>query len=573
MAENNTLSASNATGSNNESDQALIAFKQLINSRLPILAPETAGWKDENGHLVHETSDPLDSGYLYILDNFILDPSKIAQNAALQELVDQYNTLPESIKTPVEIKRTFFEKPSNNITSSNQAQAIINLAQDYLNIEETSDGKIDETTGRALRKTLEDWQRQNPDIGVEFSPQNNDSRTIDFLNALTQKRMGSAGTDPRDLNQTLIHLWAMEKDAEVIPGQIQTNVGAVVSLRNMMELMVNGTLPSGSSAARPATDAPWDQDWTNNASPDVFFSNQTYAALASTTSRNTLGTVHTATLFAEIPSNPNGALLKQMAEDIGLDTNKTIFTEIEVGRIAAEMLTYKAKELCIDEPDINRAIHSGQFMPNLTDLLIVERGFGFPEGHNTGAAVWEHQSNSFGQRYGMIDKEFLDSLDSDNIMHGRKFQMDIHQSPSSYFTVYRGVSDFTQDLTPYERMREEVFLPSLADFIADGSTCGSAPKATQDSDCTVEGVVGDGPCGDSTPEVTDDLCTVEGIVGKGPCSNEFDTEAENPETTDEKIQSNAESTTGNDYECFVEDNVTSDCDQTLGNTDPTVKAP
>ena len=578
MAETNTSNAGNPSGSNNKSDQALIAFKQLINARLPELAPETANWKDENGHLVHESSDPLDSGYLYILNNFILDSNKVAQRPELQELVDQYNTLPESIRTPIEIKRTFFEKPSAGITSTNQAQAVINLAQDYLNVEETSDGTIDEATGRALRKTLEQLQRQNPDINVEFSPQNNDSRTIDFLNALAQKRMGSAGTDPRDINQTLIHLWALEKDAEPMPGQVQTNLGSVVSLRNMMELLVNGTLPSGGSAARPTADAPWDQDWTNNAAPDVFFSTQTYAALSSTTSMNSLGKVSTATLFAEIPSNPNAALLKQMAEDIGLDTNKRFFTEVEVGKIAAEMLTHQAKLLCIDEPDINRAIHSGRFMPNLTDLLIVERGFGFPEGHNTGSAVWEHQSSSFGERYGTIDQAFLDSLGPNDPLHGIRFLDDIHQSPASYFTVYRGVSAAAAALTPYERMREDSFLPGLADFYADGGTCGTSQEHEQDNDapCTVEGVVGDGPCGDNNKPAASadsDLCTVEGVVGKGPCSDAFKEPAQHDDSIDEAIESNAESTTGNDYGCFVEDGITSNCDNGLDNTGATANNP
>lgn len=575
MAEINTSNAGNPSGSNNESDQALIAFKQLINARLPDLAPETANWKDENGHLVHESSNPLDSGYLYILNNFILDPSKIVQRPELQELVDQYNALPASIRSPVEIKRTFFEKPTAGITSTSQAQAVINLAQDYLNIEETDDGKIDETTGRALRKTLENLQRQNPDIAVEFSPQNNDGRTIDFLNALAKKRMGSAGTDARDINQTLIHLWALEKDAEPIPGQVQTDLGSVVSLRNMMELMVNGTLPSGSSAARPATDTPWDQDWSNNASPDIFFSNQTYTALANTTSRTSLGRVNTATLFAEIPSNPNAALLKQMAEDIGLDTNKRFFTEIEVGKIAAEMLTYKAKELCIEEPDINRAIHSGKFMPNLTDLLIVERGFGFPEGHNTGQALWEHKSQNFGNRYGTIDQTFIDSLGARDPLHGSNFYGNIHQSPASYFAVYREVTAAAQSMTPYENLRESSYLPKLADFYADGGTCGGNSQEHQqgnDTPCTVEGIVGEGPCGNTTPD--DNLCTVEDIVGKGPCSDTFDTEAKDtPSDIDETIESNAESATGNDYGCFVEDGITSDCDNDLNNTTPAAKNP
>lgn len=573
MAETNTSNAGNPSVSSNESDQALIAFKQLVNTRLPELAPETVGWKDESGHLIHESSNALDSGYLYILNNFILDPSKIAQNPELQELADQYNTLPESIRAPAEIKRTFFEKPTASITSTNQAQAVINLAQDYLNIEETSDGKIDETTGRALRKTLEQLQRQNPDIDVAFSPQNNDSRTIYFLNALAHKRMGSAGTDPRDLNHTLIHLWAMEKNAEPVPGQVQTNIGAIVSLRDMMELMVNGALPSGSSAAKPAADAPWDQDWSNEASPDLFFSAQTYAALSSTTSMNALGKVHTATLFAEIPSNPNAALLKQMAEDIGLDVNKRIFTEIEVGKIAAEMLTYQAKQLCIEEPDINRAIHSGKFMPNLTDLLIVERGFGFPEGHNTGQAVWEHQSNGFGSRYGTVDQAFLNTLKPDDTMHGTTFYGNIHQSPASYFTIYRGVSAAATAMSPYEQMRENSYLPSLADFHADGGTCGNAQEHIQDSDapCTVEDSLGNSPC--NAPVVDDTLCTVESVIGKGPCSDAFDSEAQS--TTgidiDKAIESNAASATGNEYGCFVEDGVTG-CDNGLDNT-ASAKAP
>ena len=574
MAETNTSNAGNPSVSSNESDQALIVFKQLVNDRLPEISTETDAWKDENGHLINETSDPLDSGYLYILNNFILNQSKIQQTPELQELVDKYNSLPEAVRFPADIKRTFFEKPTQNITTANQAQAVVNLAQDYLNVEETDDGQINEETGRALRKQLEQLQRQNPDIGVEFSPQSNDSRTIDFLNALVQKRMGSTGTDTRDLNHTLIHLWAMEKDAEPLPGHTKTDLGATTSLLNAVELMVNGTLPSGLSTTKPSADAPWDKNWTNNASADLFFGEQTYAALASTSSRTTLGKVHTATLFADIPSNPNGALLKQMAEDIGLDVNKTIFSEIEVGQIAAEMMVFQAKQLCIEEGDINRAIHSGKFMPNLTDLLMVQRGFGFPEGHNTGPKLWEHRSDSFGKRFGTIDQDFIDSLGADDNIHGRRFSEDLHQSPAAYYTIYKGsLGAKDQELTAYEQTREDQYLPGLADFFADGGVCNASPKQDNDASCTVEGIIGDGPCDNKgeTPKDNDRLCTVEGIIGKGDCSKSFDENANKDTSIDEQIKSNSESTTGNEYGCFVEDTVTG-CDNGLDNT-VSAKAP
>ncbi|MGH1377241.1 MAG: hypothetical protein ACRBB3_00305 [Alphaproteobacteria bacterium] len=574
MAETNAANAGKPSGSNNESDMALIAFKQLVNDRLPEISKETAAWKDDDGHLISESSNPLDGGYLYILNNFILNQSKIDRTPELKELVDQYNELPSEIRFPADIKRTFFEKPTPSITANNQAQAVINLAQDYLNIEETNDGKIDEDTGRALRKQLEQLQRQNPDIEIEFSPQNNDNRTVDFLNALVQKRMGSAGTDQRDLNQTLIHLWAMEKDAETLPGHIKTDLGATTALLNVMELMVNGNLPTGMSVTPPSADAPWDQDWTNDSAPDTFFSEQTYAALASTTSRNSLGTVHTATLFADIPSNPNGELLKQMAEDIGLDVNKRIFTEIEVGQIAAEMMVYQAKQLCIEEGDINRAIHSGKFMPNLTDLLMVDRGFGFPEGHNTGTAVWEHKSESFGKRFGTIDQDFIDSLGADDRLHGLRFSEELHQSPSSYFTIYKGsMGARGNDLTAYEHKRETEYLPGLADFFADGSVCNAAPKNDNDGGCTVEGVLGDGPCDNKDAAPADDACTVESIIGKNDCSKAFDNSAASDVSIDEQIISNAKSATGNDPECFVEDTIQQDCANTAENNISANNAP
>ena len=449
-----------------ESDEkALIAFKKLLNEKLATILPELEGWKNAAGKLVDEDADLFDGGFTNLINRFVLNEEKLKATPALKEIVDKFNELPEAVKEPITLNRTFFARTAEGISAKEQAQAVINLAQNYLDKPETSDGNVDQTTADALKEKLKLLQQQNPDIEIEFSPQHNDRNTVKFLEALVQKRMEEAKVSGGDTNNLMIHLWALEQDGKTEAGSPRALLGEAVSFTNLMKLVVQGSLPSGDTTSRPVTDAPWDKGWTNESAPDRFFSDQTYQSLVDTRAEDGVGFVYGATLFAETPSNPNAKILRELAEKAGMDITQEKFSLTEVGQLAADMLTYKAKELGLEEGEINQAIHSARFMPHLEDLLIVEKGF---NNGSKGQALWEHQSNAFAARFGRVDEAFFKTLEDDRL-HGRNFKPEIHQSPASYFKKFGVITGNTKPID-YEIERERQYLPKLAEFSVDGKT-------------------------------------------------------------------------------------------------------
>ncbi len=504
-----------------ESDEAaLVSFKESVNS--------------QNFHIKPEANpDPFDPNFMRFLDAYVFDKSL----TSLQPLRDKYEALPDSVKNPINIQKTLFDAPTNSVTTEVQAQAVINLAQNYLNIEETSDGKINEASSRALRERLSELQSSNTDIDVEFTPDNNNQRSVDFLNAVIKKQTSGAGKGSDDINKTLIHLWSLEQSGiAAFDGGSTDNIGEIFSLRNLVELISSGSLPSGAKAPIPEVDAPWDKGWTNNQASDLFFSNQVYNSIASS------HTVDSYVLFDESPSNPNSEMLKQFARNIGIDPDKSqTFSEADIGRIAAEMLAYQARELCIDESDINNAIHRGDFMPHTSDLWLVEKGFGFPDSmkdqvlaagkgaewqlHYGSDAVYEHQSAGFATRFGSMDDEFVQQkvgLYSNMEEPERsEFIRSVYESPASFFGVAMW-SDHDSNKTPYELRREEHYLPKLARMMEEGEI---------------------GLCSTNTPE--DDTCAIGAIDGDSDCSKGFAAQAPVDETISDAIETNIKDSTGN----------------------------
>ncbi len=443
-----------------DEQKALIAFKKELNEKLPALLPELKDWLDDDGKLVHENAELFDAGFENVVYQFVLDDDKVKATTGLEDIRQKFDNLPPAIRNPLEINRVLFERPgSATATKDQQAQAVINYAQDFLGVDSTENGEVDINTADALKERLKVLKSENPDIGVDFTPQSLDRRTVEFLKALAQKRMGEAGLKSDNLNFEIIHIIELQKEGKLASGGTSRLLGETFSLGYLTDLLVNGALPSGVATIRPNMDAPWDKKWTNDSAPDRFFSPQTYAALKDQSS------VPTATLFMNSPANPNAAMLKEIAKDIGIDPRKESFTLQEVGKLAAEVLARKAAELGIEENDVNKAIHSGRYMPHLEDLLIVEKGF-LGSG-STKQEQSEYESSQFAQRFGTIDQAFLDSLPANDTLHYPPFKPEIHQSPASYFRVFRGVTGSTK-LTPYEQLRQDGYLPRYAEYTVDG---------------------------------------------------------------------------------------------------------
>ena len=320
----------------------------------------------------------------------------------------------------------------------------------------------------ALKERLKELKAQNPDLEPGMVPQYNNDKAASFLAKLSGKQFKAMGLKPeeqkgQDLQDLYLNvLLLQEADANTPLGQTQRLAKETSVLEMIVRLMSNGTLPSGATmSSPPPIDAPWDTDWNQHTAPDRFFSAQTYRAWDQNQA------VGAATLLLEDESiNPNYARIKKIVDDLGLKPKQGMFTEQQLGKIAAEMLAQEAKTLGIEEKDVNKALHSGKFMPHLVDLKLVEVGYTDPT-KEYGKELWEAQSNNFAKRFGEIDQAFIDTLDNTNRLHNNPFNPKIHQSPASYWTIPRGVTGSGLK-TPYEIQREQSYLPNLAEFRDDG---------------------------------------------------------------------------------------------------------
>ncbi len=602
--ENNTETTPVTTGG------PLSVYKNILNERIPTLLPQ------EQGFQVNANDDPHDGSFHYLLEKYILNPEQQAQSPEIKALAEQYNALPADIRAEVDTKRQFFSNASTNERRSEQAQAVIELSQNYLNVAEnvdtTENGNlvVNSTTAKAFRDRLETLQEQG-EVDVDFDPRTFDGRTVHFLNALMAKRMDDANVKPSDLNEQLMHLWAMEQSSKsgvnIEAGRNSNSaLGEIASLLNLSKLMTGGDLPSGQSVQAPQVEVTWEAQWTNNDSADRFFNYDTYAALHSQKS------VTTDTLFNRFGYDQEQYdLLNRIADELEIDkTPGRSLSREEVGQIAAEMLSYKAQEAwCMinpeepfDEQKINEMIHEGKFMPHLDDLLLVTEGFGMPDdkqswqyspeeqfGETYAFSVLEiktHQNQAFLDRFGDLPDS---AIDKRAVVFGDSPRGDVERdirnhygSPAHYFSTARFLTG-NNEPTDYEKARDE-YLVRYQKFKEDGGSCmpmtgpngsgNGGPQTNNPNDglCTVESAT-DYTCGVNTDAVTqapppvvetvEAPCTVESATDYN-CSANFDDAAGQDQTTSEKIETTIQETTGHEQgTCTVEEEYQSRLDAGL----------
>ncbi len=551
---------------------ALAKFKLALNERLPEILPET---KDM---ALKVNGDPLDGGLIYLLDHYVFNDDKIKQNPKLSELGDLYKDLPDNIRAQTETYKSFFIRPDNNKGLKDQGQAVLEQAQKYLGTSDISKGsdddiqvKIGEQTSRALRDRIEKLQESGA-ISKDVKPREFDQRAVDAMDQLVKVRMKDAGiTSSSELNSMMVSIWAFNNGGSVSvgakpPTPEENSLGEAVSLRNILSFIVNAELPSGAISPQPEIDVKWDSQWTNNNSGDRFFNNGTYRGLYGS------HTVSTDVLYDKSGySEENYAILIQASEKLGIDmSGGRTMSELEVGRIATEILTLKAQEAwCFispgtefDEKQINEMIHSRQFMPHIDDLAMAEKGLGLPETEffrkkveeygpekswtlefEQRTGVLSYRAQEFAKRFGDIPqyavtaKAEAENDSEDHIRHS-------YSTPSLYFGSVRSLFGSTKQ-TEYEYDRD-LYLKKYQKFKEDIGTCEPIPEPIKEpkDDCSVEGVLR----GDKTLNTGD--CSVESVLLRG----EGFSKATTPdETIDDCIKSNVNDATGSDQgECSVE---------------------
>ncbi len=538
-------------------DRRLAEFKQILNQQLPNIIPET---KDM---VLNIDANPLDGAMIYLLDNYVLNEDMIKQNPKLSDLKALYEGLPDTIRAQTETYEMLVVKPSDAEGVKKQSQAVVNQAQLYLG---TNDAQLDsdidrvnigEKTSRALRDRIEALQKSG-EIGADIEPREFDQRVVDSLDQLVKSRMEDAGISSQsELNLMLVNLWVFDNGGAGLPppSQEERSLGEAVSLRNIMNFIVNSELPSGAKALTPKTDVTWDSQWINNDSGDRFFNNDTYRELYGSR------TVSTDTLFDKSGySEENYAILMQATENLGIDMHSgRTMSELEVGKIATEILSLKAQEAwCFispgtefDEKKIHEMIHSGQFMPHIDDLALAEKGVGLPEteffrrkveeyGPNESwrlefeerTAVLAYRAQRFAERFGEIPQYAVEEKaaryheSEDHIRHS-------YGTPSLYFGSVRSLFGSTKQ-TKYEHDRD-IYLERYQKFKEDIGTCNPVPEPVKE------------PCADNNE------CSVEGVLLRG---EDFSKVTKPDKTIDDCIKSNAQDATGNDQgECTVESEI------------------
>ena len=563
-----------------ESERALADFKEQLNKRLPEILPETTGMS------VHVNGNTNDGAFSSLLESYVLNEARLAATPALSELHDLYNELPADIRAKTETYMSFFATPSTQEGPKRQGLAVVTLAERNLGTNdappETENNliKIDERTSRALRERLEELQKTE-DIDVEFDPRVFDQKAVDFLNALVRKRMNEANVPRSALDGMLVQLWALQNgtlpaDAGNLtpPSDAERSLGEAVSLRNLMNFMVNAKLPSDTTMTKPEADVTWDTQWTNNDSGDRFFSSHVYRDLFSNKVTST-----DAMFDKSGYSDENHEILMQAAQRLNIDTRGgQTLSELDVGKIAAEVLSIRAqREWCFispgtefDEKKIHEMIHEGQFMPHIDDLFLAEKGFGFPETeffrkkveeygperswsieYEERTAVLTHRARAFAERFGEMPQSAVEekarayNTSEDHIRHS-------YGTPSFYFASVRELVGSTRK-TAYEIDRDK-YLERYQAFKEDGGSCepSTAELTNEDGNpnngpCTVEGALrGEGGTQNGGP------CTVEGVLR----GDTFSDAAQDDKTNSDCIKTNAEDATGNEQgECTVESEV------------------
>ena len=550
-----------------ESERALVDFKKAINEKLPAIIPELGGMT------LHTDADAFDGAYIYLLENYVLNESRLAATPELSKLRDLYSALPPDVRIQTDTYAAFFANPSTTEGKKNQGLAVVSLAEHYLGTDDgTPDSedsliKIDERTSRALRDELEKL-KSTENIDIEFDSRVFDQRAVDFLNAVVQKRTQAANVPPSALDGMLVQMWAIENgglpiDGEIIkaPSREQSALGEAISLRNMMNFMVNAKLPSGTATTKPQTDVNWDSQWTHDDAGDFFFSTAVYGSLSSTKA------VSTDTLFSRNGySEESYNTLLTASERLGIDMSRgRTMSRMEVGKIAVEIMSIRAQEAwCMispgtefDEKKIHEMIHAGQFMPSTNDLRLVDLGMGVPDNeyfrqkleemgpqgswlieYEDRGAVLSHRIRAFAERFGEIpqsavtEKAATYNTSENHIRHS-------YATPALYFGSPRSLFGSTEP-TQYEIDRD-AYLKRYQTFKEDLGTCN--PTASAENDTTNN---------DPNRATNSDPCTVEGALR----GDTFPDAAQEDKTNCDCIKTNAEDATGNEQgDCTVEGEV------------------
>ncbi|GEM_PF-4972486 len=321
-----------------------------------------------------------------------------------------------------------------------------------------------------------------------------------------------------------------------------------------------------------------DKLWLDKKSTHTFFDTAVYETIH----KSSTNTVSADILFAQQEKKLFEINIKEIAKELGMG-DKQIFSERDVGRIAQKILNAHAEALCIDKQDINNATHLRKhiFLPDINDLHLVERGFGFPpdiearaqqlgverewELHVGTDAVSEHQSAAFAANYGPMHIDFV--KEKARLYHDQpeaeqeRLVRSVYESPASFFGIVRW-NDPDDHMTPYDIRRENIYLPMLKQKYENGELNLCATPAP-DKRCPVEdkvkGLCGKGeppPKSPPPPPEEEEECTVEDKV-KGLCGKGFSDQAALDTTSSNAIATNISEITGHDIENYP-------VEQTLG---------
>ena len=336
---------------------------------------------------------------------------KKANCAGRETLSESFSELPAHVRSVIDTKRTLFNKVDvySKDQLAQQAQTL-QVAQKALDVTQQEPNFVDKgrvlvvdaATSRALRDYLEGQQSYLKTKGStkEFEPRayEKDRKALDALDELVRLRRIDAGVHPGDVNDLMVHLMAMEQgdglisnisgeDAEKIEA-----LGKAVAARNLLEIIITGKAPSGVTGMKAAPEIEWEPPWTLKNAGDMFFSEKVYKTLWNEKWGTGSDTPHVDMdlLFNKNDySERNYEILIEAAENAGInpDGPNRVLSEMAVGKIAIEIMKIKAEQVWCDKhagetfdpTKIHAMIHNKEFMPDRSDLRLVDVGFGVPD--------------------------------------------------------------------------------------------------------------------------------------------------------------------------------------------------
>lgn len=559
-------------------------------------------------------------------------------------IVDGFESLSEATQSKITTAQELFHPPVLNPAQAGMAR--IAIAQKSLDIDSDEETKLNgdsvtvgEKTAKTIRNQMAALQGANPGMS-DFAPDVFDKRAVTFLEDLQAKQMKDAGVSKENLSMTLLHIWSLQKLGDAggynSLSQDMKNLGQTSSMLSAMSFMVSGALGNGMAIAAPTVNKTWDTGYTNNDSGDHFFDAHVYAQVQSRgeiavtdflkpsaismRNDNMVEALQRLRDKAATPEGANNPELKTLIDS--LDAHETfrknpegwkqqnvpMLNQHQVGMIAVEIMSIQAKNLCIDEKDINKSIENGRFMPHLADLKLVDTGLGFPPGvresisyedwpanqrkHDVfakvhmGADLVVYRSEVFAERFGELAKD--DMKDAVNRRYGHlegKLRLDngadkMMQSPIERYNSLSPGGQTSLEMN-YDDKRDK-YLSTLGRRLQEESGCtvpenlldknkntnsggvGTGKNADNDGDANNKAKSPDADSGDDGANKkvvpTDDgngHCFADQSLGSN-CSKDFSAAAK-PETAEDVMRQ----TTGNDNVapdlCFADEAIDNKC--------------